>query len=127
MRQYLAIDLDFSVVDGFQTIDCPAKGGLPGTRRSDDHNNFAFGDAQIDLLQHVQGTIMLIDCLQIHQGRSILTTHHRTNSLPCIELTCCFPVIQQVFKNEDDRDQGVTALILCRWQPNTELSHSLGL
>ncbi|MEY9485832.1 hypothetical protein RKD26_001626 [Streptomyces calvus] len=67
MGQGLAVDRDRTGVDRLQAVDGAAQGGLPGPGGSDDHDDFAAGDRQVDVLEYVQRAEVLVDILQDDQ------------------------------------------------------------
>src|SRR6478752_1031771 len=77
--QFLAIDLDVAVVDGFETVDGAAERGLAGTRRADDNNNLTLADVQVDVLQDVQLAVVLVHGLQGDESIAGHLSSHRTN------------------------------------------------
>src|SRR5690606_41114598 len=66
-------------VDRLQPVDGAAPGGLPGRGESDDHDDFATGDRQVDVLEYVQRAEVLVDALQDDQvaGRGHVFLGHR--------------------------------------------------
>ncbi|MNW64818.1 hypothetical protein D3C74_431330 [compost metagenome] len=66
----IAVNLDGALVDGFQSVDGTAQGGLARARRTQDHNYLALGDFEVDVVEYMQGTVVLIDPSQLDDGAS---------------------------------------------------------
>src|SRR6266540_1111961 len=72
-RQRPAVEQDGAVVDRFQTVDRPAQGGLARAGGAEHDDDIAGVDLEVDVLEHVKLTEMLVDPLHPEQGRS---SHH---------------------------------------------------
>ena len=67
LRQRLAVDADIARIGGLQTIEGAAHRGLAGTGRTDDDEYLTLLDGEIDVLQDVQVTIVLLDMGQFDE------------------------------------------------------------
>ena len=63
----LAVDRDGARVDRLQAVDGAAQRGLAGPGGSDDDDDLAAGDGQVDVLEHMQRAEVLVDVLQHDQ------------------------------------------------------------
>ena len=81
--QGLAVDADVAGIDGFQTVDGAAHGGFAGTGWTDDDQHLALLDGEVDVLEHMQVTVVLFNVGQFDQ-RSVAvfrTRHDRARLL----------------------------------------------
>ncbi len=69
--QRAAVDGDRPGVDGLQPVDRPAQRGLSGAGGADQYDHLALLDLQIDVLEDVQRTEVLVDVAQDHQGSGV--------------------------------------------------------
>ena len=67
LRQRLAVDADIPGIDGFQTVDGAAHRGFARAGRSDDDEHLAFAYGEVDVLEHMQIAIMLLDMGQFDE------------------------------------------------------------
>ncbi|MCY1228648.1 hypothetical protein D9M72_409750 [compost metagenome] len=81
LREFLTVDGDLAVIDRLQTVDGPAESRFTGTGRSDDHNNFALADVEVDVLQYVQLAVVLVHGFQGDERiAGHLSSHKRESS-----------------------------------------------
>ena len=67
LRQRFAVDADIAGIDGFQTVDGAAHRGFARAGRSDDDEHLAFAYGEVDVLEHMQIAIMLLDMGQFDE------------------------------------------------------------
>src|SRR5215212_9686422 len=66
--QGLALKADGAVVDRLEAVDGPAQGRLARAGGADHDHHLARVDLQVDVLEHVQVTEVLVDVLHLEQG-----------------------------------------------------------
>ncbi len=74
--QDLPVDFDAARIDGFQAVDGAAQGRFSGAGGSQDNDDLALGDFEVDVLQDVQRAVVLVDSGQLddrNQGRPSAT------------------------------------------------------
>src|SRR5919112_4938219 len=74
-RQLAAVEGDGAGADRLQPVDRAAQRRLPGTRRSDHHDDLAAAHRKVDVPQNVQGAEPLVDVVQDDES---LVSHCRT-------------------------------------------------
>jgi hypothetical protein len=67
LGQRPAVDHDRAGVDGLQPVDRPAQRRLAGPGRPDDHHHLPAADGEVDVLEDVQRTEVLVDVAQLDQ------------------------------------------------------------
>src|SRR5699024_8520915 len=65
--QRLTVEGDAAAVDRFQPVDRPAQGGLSRPGRPDHHHHLTAVHGEVDVLQHVQLTEVLVHVTEHHQ------------------------------------------------------------
>ena len=77
LRQRLAVDANVAGIDGFQTVDGAAHRGLAGTGWTDDDQHLALLDGEVDVLEHMQVTVVLFNVGQFDQRAvAVFRTRH---------------------------------------------------
>ena len=78
LRQRFSINANITGINGFQTVDGAAHRGLAGTGWTDYDQHFALLDGEVDILEHMQVTIVLFNVGQFDQ-RSVAVFRARHN------------------------------------------------
>ncbi len=60
-RELLALDRDRPRGDGLESVDRPAQGRLARTGGSDDDDDLALVDVEVDVLQRMEVSVVLLD------------------------------------------------------------------
>ena len=61
LRQRLALNEDLARIDGLEAVDSAAQRRLAGSGRADDDEDLSPIDLKVDVLQDVQGAVVLVD------------------------------------------------------------------
>jgi hypothetical protein len=81
LRQRLPVELDGAGLDGLQPVDRPAQGRLSRPRRADDDDHLPLADGEVDVLQDMQLTKVLVD---VHQLDQRIDDHAQPYSLSAV-------------------------------------------
>src|SRR5690606_1766907 len=81
VREQLPVEPDGSRAHALQPVDCPAQGRLPRARGADDDDHLPPAHGEVDVLQYMQVTEVLVDVLQLDQRIDGHTAP--THSQPC--------------------------------------------
>ena len=77
LGQWLAINANITGINGFQTVDGAAHRGLAGTGWTDDDQHLALLDGEVDVLEHMQVTVVLFNVGQFDQRAvAVFRTRH---------------------------------------------------
>ena len=71
LRQRLALDEDLAGVDGLEAVDGAAERGLARAGRADDHDHLALVDGEVDVLEHVELAVVLVDMRHLDDGHGL--------------------------------------------------------
>jgi hypothetical protein len=77
-----AVHHDAPALVRFQPVDAADQGGLAGPGRAADHDLLALRHRQVDVLEHLEGAVPLVDADNLDRGRSARGLRRRVGPGP---------------------------------------------
>ena len=101
LGQWLSINANITGINGFQTVDGTAHGGFAGAGRTDDDQHLALLDGEVDVLEHMQITVVLFNVGQFDQRAAAVfrTRHDRARLLRFFDICHTDSIWKQCFRS----------------------------